>query len=95
MTLTKKDLKDLISNQLNLPKIKSNTVIETIIETIKDTLESGEDVTLSGFGKFGVKKKNERRGRNPATGEEIIIESRRVVTFHCSDVLKNKINGEN
>ncbi len=70
MALTKEDLKDSIGNHLNIPKSKSSAVIETFLETIKETLESGEDVMISGFGKFSVQNKDERRGSNPSTGED-------------------------
>jgi integration host factor subunit alpha len=62
------------------------------LEIIKRTLESGEDVLVSGFGKFCVKTKRERRGRNPATGEDMMLEPRRIVTFNCSRKLRDKIN---
>jgi integration host factor subunit alpha len=68
-------------------------MIETLLEIMKRTLESGEDVLVSGFGKFCVKEKHERRGRNPATGEDMMLEPRRVVTFTCSRKLRGKING--
>jgi integration host factor subunit alpha len=73
----------------------NNTVelVETLIELIKSKLSSGEDVLISGFGKFCVKEKRERRGRNPATGEDMMLEPRRVVTFRCSRQLRDKING--
>jgi integration host factor subunit alpha len=63
-----------------------------MLELIKSTLASGEDVLVSGFGKFCVKKKSERRGRNPATGEDMMLPPRRVVTFQCSGKLREKIN---
>jgi integration host factor subunit alpha len=66
--------------------------MDTLIELIKSRLALGEDVLISGFGKFCVKKKRERRGRNPATGEEMMLASRRVVTFKCSGQLRDKIN---
>ena len=93
MTLTKADIVDTIYNQLNVPKTKSTQVVESLIEIIKKTLENGEDVLISGFGKFCVKGKRERRGRNPQTGNDLILGERRVVTFKCSGRLKNKING--
>jgi integration host factor subunit alpha len=65
----------------------------TFSENIKTTLESGEDVLITRFGKFCVREKKERRGRNPATGENIILGARRVVHFKCSPVLKDKLNG--
>ncbi len=93
MTLTKTDLVEKISMN-GLSKKESAAVIETLLETMKHTLESGEDVMISGFGKFCVKNKSRRRGRNPATGEELYLDPRKVVTFQCSGVLKDKINGE-
>ena len=81
MPLTKFDLIDAIAKQNGFTRIKSLETVETILELIKSTLESGEDVMISGFGKFCVKEKRERRGRNPATGEDMMLASRRVVTF--------------
>jgi len=72
---------------------KSTDIVETILEIIKRTLESGEDVMVSSFGKFQVKDKKERRGRNPATDEDMILSAKRVVTFKCSGSLRNRING--
>jgi integration host factor subunit alpha len=92
MTLTKEDLKDSICNQLNIPKTQSRAIIESFLETIKSSLKSGEDVMISGFGKFSVKNKNERRGRNPATGENLMLGPRKVVGFKCSDKLRDKVN---
>ena len=93
MTLTKADIIDTIYNQLDVPKTKSTQVVESLIEIIKKTLESGEDVLISGFGKFYIKDKGRRRGRNPQTGNDLMLGERRVVTFKCSGRLKNKING--
>jgi integration host factor subunit alpha len=73
-------------------KSESSQVIETLFEIIKQTLEQGEDVLISGFGKFSVKEKNQRRGRNPQTGDPIMLAPRKVVTFKCSGVLREKIN---
>lgn len=92
MTLTKAQIVDLIHEELPFPKNKSTEVIEGLIEIIKKTLENGEDVLISGFGKFCVKNKRERRGRNPATGQDLILEKRKVVTFKCSGKLREKIN---
>ena len=94
MTLTKEGLKDSIQNQLNISKTQSSALVESFLETIKETLESGEDVMISGFGKFSVQNKNERRGRNPQTGEDIMIEPRKVVSFTCSGRLRDQINGD-
>jgi len=94
MTLNKVDLTDAIYNQLDLPKPKSAQVVESLLEVIKRTLEDGEDVMISGFGKFCVKEKGKRRGRNPQTGEDLMLGERRVVRFKCSGRLRDKINGE-
>jgi integration host factor subunit alpha len=92
MTLTKAQIVDIIHEELPFPKNKSTEVVEGLIEIIKDTLEAGEDVLVSGFGKFCVKLKRERRGRNPATGNDLTLERRKVVTFKCSGKLRDKIN---
>jgi len=92
MTLTKADLKESIHQQHDLSRKKSTEVVENLLEIIKGKLEHGEDVMISGFGKFCVKKKNERRGRNPATGEDLMLGSRRVIVFRCSPVLRDKVN---
>ena len=92
MTLTKAHLVEAISQQNNFTKKKSTDTVETILEFIKSSLVSGEDVLISGFGKFCVREKQERRGRNPATGESIILPPKRVVTFRCSGKLRKKIN---
>lgn len=93
MTLTKNDLVASV-NELGFTKKKSVEIIETLIEIMKGTLEKGEDVLISGFGKFCVKNKNSRRGRNPATGSDLILRERKVVTFKCSGKLREKINGD-
>jgi integration host factor subunit alpha len=94
MTLTKADLIDSIYNHVGLSKTKSIQLVESLLEIIKETLENGEDILISGFGKFFVKEKNERRGRNPQTREDLMLDARRVVTFRCSGVLRDKINGK-
>ena len=92
MTLTKALIIQSISKQTGFPKNKSAELIESLLEAIKRSVESGDDVLISGFGKFCVKNKKERRGRNPATGEDMMLSPRRVVTFKCSAKLKAKIN---
>ncbi len=92
MTLTKADLVTRICDRDILTKPEAITAVETMIELIKKRLESGEDVLISSFGKFNVKDKRARRGRNPHTGEELILAPRRVVTFRPSGVLRKKIN---
>ena len=94
MSITKAHLADSIHNQLGLPQNQSVKVLESIIEIVKNTLENGEDVMITGFGKFYVKEKRERRGRNPQTGEDLMLGSRRVVRFKCSGKLREKMNGE-
>ena len=92
MTLTKIQIVDSIHNQTGFPKNRSSEIVETLLEIIKSTLASGEDVLVSGFGKFCVKKKKERKGRNPATGVDMMLEPRKVVTFKCSGKLSDRIN---
>ena len=92
MTLTKVNIVEEVAGQNGYPKNQSIEMIETLLEKIKRTLESGEDVLTSRFGKFCVKEKHERRGRNPATGKDMMLEPRRVVTFRCSRQLRDKIN---
>ena len=92
MALTKADIVNTVQSELGLPKNQSTDTIESLIEIIKSTLASGEDVLISGFGKFCVKDKRPRRGRNPATGEDMDLLGRRVVTFKCSGKLKERIN---
>jgi len=92
MTLTRAHIVEAIAEQTGLPKYKSSEIVKILLEIVKKSLESGEDVLISGFGKFRVREKNERIGRNPATGEEVMVTPRRVVTFRCSEKLRNKIN---
>lgn len=92
MALTKNDIVAAV-HELGFSKKKSVEVIESLLEIIKKALETSEDVLISGFGKFCVKQKGQRRGRNPATGQDLILRERRVVTFKCSGKLRNKING--
>lgn len=94
MTLTKNEIVEQIQNQLGFAKNQSKEITETLLEIMKSTMESGEDVLVSGFGKFCVKDKNERKGRNPATGEDAILPARRVVTFKCSGKLRQRVNGD-
>ena len=92
MTVTKDHIINSICTQLDLPKKKAADMLESLLELVEKTLESGEDVLISGFGKFCVKQKKERKGRNPATGEDLMLGSRKVVTFKCSPILRSKIN---
>ena len=94
MTLTKEHIINSIHDHLDLPKSRSAEIVEQMLEIIKENLGAGEDVLISGFGKFCLKEKKERRGRNPSTGSPLLLDSRRVVTFRCSPVLRDIINGE-
>ena len=93
MALTKSDIVAKL-HEIGFTKKKSVELIESLLEIIKSNLEKGEDVLISGFGKFCVKGKDKRRGRNPATGSDLILRERKVITFKCSGKLRNKINGQ-
>jgi len=93
MTLTKVNIIDAIAEANGFPRNKASETVETLLEIIKGTLVSGEDVLISNFGKFCVNQKKERRGRNPATGEDMMLAPRKIVTFKCSGDLRDKING--
>ena len=92
MTLTKDRVIESIYKNTDLMKSEAAQTFQSLIEIMKQTLESGEDVLISGFGKFCVKKKNQRKGRNPATADDMILEARRVVTFKYSGKLREKLN---
>ena len=92
MTLTKAHIVDAVAEQNGYTKERSFKIVETVLEIIKSSLESGEDVLVSGFGKFCVNEKKERRGRNPTTGEAMMIAARKVVTFKWLPQLRDKIN---
>ena len=94
MALTKHAIAAELQSELGFPKNQSIEVVESLLELMKSTLESGEDLLVSGFGKFCVKDKKERKGRNPATGEDAILPARRVVTFKWSGTLRDKVNGK-
>jgi integration host factor subunit alpha len=91
MALTKNDIVNKV-HELGLTKKNATEVIESLLEVIKGSLAKGEDVLVSGFGKFCVKEKQPRRGRNPATGADLLLRERKVVTFKCSGKLRDKIN---
>ena len=91
MALTKSDVVEHVADKTGFTKNDSTAVVESLLAIIKGALERGEDVLVSGFGKFCVKCKDARRGRNPATGEEAILPARRVVTFKCSGKLRDKV----
>ncbi len=92
MSLTKAQIVENIQEQTGLTKSKSTETVETLLEIIKESLEKDEDVLVSGFGKFCVKEKKQRKGRNPATGDEMMLSERKVVTFKCSGKLRDRIN---
>ncbi len=94
MALTKHAIVGQIQAQMGFPITRSVEVTETLLEIIKSKLESGDVVLVSGFGKFCVKEKKQRKGRNPATGEDMMLKPRRVVTFKCSGKLRDKVNGK-
>jgi integration host factor subunit alpha len=90
--MTKAEIVEQIYEQVGFSKKESAELVEKVFETIKETLARGEKVKISGFGNFVVRAKNSRKGRNPQTGEEILLEARRVLTFKPSLVLKNILN---
>ena len=92
MSLTKEKIVDDIYNHVGLSKTRSRSVVEKFFEIIKKKLSSGEDLLISGFGRFMVKSKQERRGRNPQTTEDLQLRARRVVVFKTSGILRKKIN---
>ena len=90
--LTKDLIAKAIAEHVGLQRNQSVELVEILIGLVKESLISGEDVLISGFGKFSVREKKERKGRNPATGDSMMLRPRRVVTFHCSGNLRKKIN---
>jgi len=91
-TVTKADIINTIQRENGYSRKRATELVETLLELIKTTLESGDDVLVSGFGKFCVMPKKERRGRNPATGEDMMLVPRKIVTFKCSGKLRKAIN---
>jgi integration host factor subunit alpha len=92
MALTKAEIIEAVAEGNGFSKKQATDTVELLLEIVKRTLASGEDVLVSGFGKFCVKEKTERRGRNPATGDAMMLRPRRVVTFKCSGKLREKID---
>ncbi|MBN1850335.1 MAG: integration host factor subunit alpha [Deltaproteobacteria bacterium] len=92
MTLTKDRIIQSLYRRLDIPRIESIQIMDSFLELMKRTLENGESMVISGFGKFCIKNKNDRRGRNPQTGNDLTLEARRVVTFKSSPVLIDKVN---
>jgi integration host factor subunit alpha len=93
MTLKKADIIEAVKTETGLPKNKSTDIVGSLLEIIKSALESGEDVLVREFGKFCVNQKAERRARNFATGEDMMLAPRRVVRFKCSIKLRERVNG--
>jgi len=92
MTLTKADLIESIRSTNDLTIKQSTDIVEITIDIIKNTLASGDDILISGFGKLCVKEKAERKGRNPDTGDDMILPARKVVTYKCSGKIRKRIN---
>lgn len=92
MALTKLSIVERISETLRYSPNEAARVLELLLEQIKQTLESGDDLMISGFGKLNVKEKQQRKGRNPSTSEPMMLPSRRVVTFTCSGKLRTLVN---
>lgn len=93
MTLTKETIAQSLYDELAITHTDAQRYVEFVLEKVKDTLAGGEDVLISGFGKFSVNSKGTRRGRNPATGESLVLDARRVVTFRASPKLRERVNG--
>jgi len=94
ITLTKAHLSEALFSKNIFTKTQSAQVIDTLFDLIKQSLQNGEDVLISGFGKFSVQEKQAHKGRNPLTGQKIMLPARKVVTFKCSGVLRAVMNGE-
>lgn len=92
MVLTRNSLIAKIVEEMEFTKKDATDSMEQLIEIIKSTLASGEDVLFSGFGKFCVKKKGQRRGRNPSTGDDMMLDARKMITFKCSGRLRDRVN---
>lgn len=92
MALTKTDIVERITEKNNLKPTEAKDALEEILEIMKSTLASGEDLMITGFGKFQVNDKASRKGRNPSTGDSMVLEKRRVITFKCSGKLRDRIN---
>jgi integration host factor subunit alpha len=92
MTLTKAEIAEVIHNRVGRTKKQSAELVDCLFEIIKGTLGDGKDVLISGFGKFSVRERKERSGRNPLTGKPLVLPARKVVTFKCSGKLRDQIN---
>ena len=94
MALTKTEIIERIADKNGFRPTEAKEALEELLEIMKSTLESGEDLMISGFGKFLIQEKAARKGRNPATGENMVLDKRRVVTFKCAGKLRDRINEE-
>jgi integration host factor subunit alpha len=92
MAMTKKELIDLIYDRMGISKIESYKIVESFFDIIKDELIQGNDVMISGFGRWSVNKKRARSGRNPQTGGTLMIRTRKVITFRCSPMVRKELN---
>jgi len=92
LALTKQSIVESVAEKLDLAPPQAKDIIEELLEIMKSTLASEKDIMISGFGKFQVQKKSPRKGRNPATGKEMILDGRQIVVFKCSGKLRDKIN---
>ena len=95
MTITKANLINQVhASNPEMTKNEARTAVKTVLSIMKSSLENGENVLLSGFGKFNVNDKSARKGRNPQTGESLMLDARKVVTFRPSGKLREKVNGK-
>jgi integration host factor subunit alpha len=92
MALTKSDIIEAVQKQMDLPKKECVDLVEHLLESMKKALENSNDILISGFGRFCINEKKARIGRNPASGKEMILKKRRVVTFKCSGRLRERMN---
>ena len=91
--MTRADITERIQANTGFSKIESTDMLDAVLSILKDTLEAGENVNVTGFGNFEVKEKKDRQGRNPITGEAITINARKILTFKPSGLLKTAVNG--
>ena len=94
MTLVKKNLSNALFKQFDFTRRQSAQAVDALLEIIKQTLANDEEILITGFGRFYINKKRQRRGRNPKTGENLMLDPRRVVKFRATGVLRDKLNGK-
>lgn len=92
--MTKAEIASIVHDRVGLSKKESGLIVDNVLDTIRQAMSKGDSVKISGFGNFMVRSKNERRGRNPKTGEEIMITARSVVTFRASHLLKARLSNK-